>query len=80
MRRAEELRTAAKTAGGIDPQALALDDELAVFIERTRHVCGTARRRVLEGEKVSNEKMNSLSIKKHEQLPEWSYSLMPLKM
>jgi IS5 family transposase len=55
LRRAEELRTAAKTAGGIDPQAQALDDELAVFIERTRHVCGTARRRVLEGEKVSNE-------------------------
>ena len=26
-----------------------------MFIERTRHVCGTARRRVLEGEKVPNE-------------------------
>ena len=32
-----------------------------MFIERTRHVCGTARRRVLEGEKVPNgDKLFSL--------------------
>ncbi|HID21918.1 MAG TPA: ISNCY family transposase, partial [Planctomycetaceae bacterium] len=47
LKRAEELRRAAKTAGGIDPEAQALNDELAVFVERTRHVCATARRRVL---------------------------------
>ena len=29
--------------------------EITVFIERTRQVCGTARRRVLEGETVPNE-------------------------
>jgi len=29
--------------------------EIRVFIERTEHVCGTARRRVLEGEEVPNE-------------------------
>lgn len=29
--------------------------EIKVFIERTRQVCGTARRRVLEGETVPNE-------------------------
>jgi len=61
LNRAEELRNAAKKAGGFDFEAQALDDELAVFIERTRHVCGTARRRVLEGEKVPNgDKLFSL--------------------
>jgi len=54
LQRAEELRRAAKTLAGNDLQAQALDTELAVFIQRTRHVCGTARRRVLEGEQVPN--------------------------
>lgn len=55
LNRAEDLRNAAKKGGGLDFEAQSLDDELAVFIERTRHVCGIARRRVLEGEKVPNE-------------------------
>jgi hypothetical protein len=37
-----------------DLEALSLLAELKVFAERTRHVCGTARRRVLEGETVPN--------------------------
>ncbi len=59
--RAEALRIAIQKASAADPEVLGLDAELAVFIERTRHVCGTARRRVLEGEKVPNrEKLFSL--------------------
>jgi len=58
--RAEALRIAAQNAAG-DLEVLALDAELAVFVERTRHVCGTARRRVLEGKKVPNaEKLFSI--------------------
>jgi len=59
--RAEALRIAVENAAAADPEVLGLDAELAVFIERTRHVCGTARRRVLEGEKVPNrEKLFSI--------------------
>jgi hypothetical protein len=58
--RAEALRIAAPNAPG-DLQALGLDAELAVFLERTRHVCGAARRRVLEGQNVPNrEKLFSI--------------------
>ena len=58
--RAETLRIAAQNAAG-DLEVLALDAELAVFVERTRHVCGTARRRVLEGQKIPNaEKLFSV--------------------
>ena len=40
---------------------MALDGELAGFLEKTRHVCGTARRRVLQGEHVPNsEKLFSI--------------------
>jgi IS5 family transposase len=58
--RTETLRIAAQNAAA-DLEVLALDAELAVFVERTRHVCGTARRRVLEGQKVPNtEKLFSI--------------------
>jgi IS5 family transposase len=39
---------------GADMNVLSLVAELKVFAERTRQVCGTARRRVLEGETVPN--------------------------
>jgi IS5 family transposase len=59
--RAEALRIAVQTAPAVDLEVLGLDAELAVFLERTRHVCGTARRRVLEGQKVPNrEKLFSI--------------------
>lgn len=58
--RAETLRITAQNAAG-DLEVLALDAELAVFVERTRHVCGTARRRVLEGQKIPHaEKLFSV--------------------
>jgi len=53
-RRAEKLRKKAQRRTAADAEILALDAELQVFLERTLHVCGTARRRVLEGENVPN--------------------------
>ena len=59
--RAEKLRKKLRKRRSADVQALALENDLAVFIERTRHVCGTARRRVIEGEQVpNNEKLFSI--------------------
>jgi len=53
MLRADELRKkAGKRAAAAE--ILAWDAELKIFLERTRHVCGTARRRVLLGETVPN--------------------------
>ena len=47
--RADRLREKAQKRGA-DVEALAVDRDLAVFIERTRHVCDTAQRRVILGE------------------------------
>ena len=49
VQRAEALEMAVENAGTADAGVLGLNAELAVFIERTRHVCDTARRRVLQG-------------------------------
>lgn len=59
--RAETLRNAAEEAHAADPGVMGLAADLAKYIERTRHVCSTARRRVLEGETVpNNEKLFSI--------------------
>jgi hypothetical protein len=39
----------------LDTQSLERIAQIQVFVARTQQVCGTARRRVLEGEKVPNE-------------------------
>lgn len=52
INRAEKLRKQVHKRA--DAEILALDAELKVFLQRTLHVCGTARRRVLQGEKVPN--------------------------
>jgi Arc/MetJ-type ribon-helix-helix transcriptional regulator len=52
--RAEALPQEALSRGG-DLDVLALVAELKTFAERTRHVCSTARRRVLQDEVVANE-------------------------
>jgi len=76
--RAETLRIAAQNAAA-DLEVLALDAELAVFIERTRHVCGTARRRVLEGQKVPNaEKLFSI-FEPHTQLYKRGKAAQPVQ-
>lgn len=54
-RRAEKLRKKVPRHTADVVEILALDAELQVFLERTLHVCGTARRRVLQGENVPNQ-------------------------
>lgn len=54
------------TAGGV--QALALDQELETFLQRTRHVCGLARRRVLEGETIPHSEKLFSVFETHTQL------------
>jgi hypothetical protein len=59
--RADGLRATLQISSAIDVEATALDHELATFLQRTRHVCGTARRRVFGGETVPNsEKLFSI--------------------
>lgn len=62
LTRAETLReTVRKYGTGGGAEALALDKELETFVQRTRQVCGLARRRVLEGETIPNhEKLFSI--------------------
>jgi hypothetical protein len=57
--RAHRLRQIVRHSA--DAEISGLDAELEVFLQRTQHVCGTARRRVLEGEQVPNgEKLFSI--------------------
>lgn len=62
LTRAETLReTVRKYARGGGAEALALDKDLETFLQRTRHVCNLARRRVLEGETIPHhEKLFSI--------------------
>jgi len=62
LARADELdQRLLSHGGGIDLKVLASGAELKVFVERTRHVCDTATRRVLEGQTVPNrEKLFSI--------------------
>jgi hypothetical protein len=58
LARADELQ---QHVCGVDLKVIASSAELKVFVERTRHVCGTATRRVLNGEAVpNNEKLFSI--------------------
>jgi hypothetical protein len=62
LTRAETLReTLRKYGTGGGAEALALDKDLETYLQRTRHVCGLARRRVLQGETIPNhEKLYSI--------------------
>jgi len=55
LRRATETCETLQSDYDLDIVSIAQMAEITVFIERTRQVCGTARRRVLEGETVPNE-------------------------
>ena len=55
LSRAKELCETLETHPSLDFASVSQLAELKVFIERTEQVCGTARRRVLEGEQVPNE-------------------------
>jgi len=59
--RADTLRETLRKISSGDVEALALEHVLETFLQRTRQVCGTARRRVLGGETISNrEKLFSI--------------------
>jgi IS5 family transposase len=59
--RADKLRESLNNRRKASGEVLALDAQLNTFMERTRHVCGTARRRVLQGETIPNhEKLFSI--------------------
>jgi len=61
LARADKLRKSLKKRENTGGEILALDAQLNTFMERTRHVCGTARRRVLQGETIPNgEKLFSI--------------------
>ena len=62
LTRAETLRETVRKYGiGGGAEALALDKDLETFLQRTRHVCDLARRRVLQGETIPHsEKLFSI--------------------
>jgi len=80
LRRAETLReTARKYGRGGGAEALALDKDLETFLQRTRHVCNLARRRVLEGETIPHrEKLFSI-FETHTQLYKRGKASEPLQ-
>ena len=62
LTRAETFReTVRKYGTGGGAEALALNHDLETYLQRTRHVCNLARRRVLQGETIPNhEKLFSI--------------------
>ena len=55
LSRASEMCKTLQNEYELDTRTISRIAEIKVFIERTEHVCGTSRRRVLEGETVPNE-------------------------
>ena len=79
LTRADKLRERLKTRGKVSGEVLALDTQVQGFMERTRHVCGTARRRVLQGENVpNNEKLFSI-FETHTQLYKRGKAAQPVQ-
>jgi transposase, IS5 family len=79
LTRADKLRASLKTKGKANGEVLALDTQLHTFMERTRQVCGTARRRVLQGENVPNhEKLFSI-FETHTQLYKRGKAAQPVQ-
>jgi len=59
--RADALREKVRKISSGMLEAMALDNDLDIFLQRTRQVCDTARRRVRCGEKIANrEKLFSI--------------------
>jgi IS5 family transposase len=79
LTRADQLRVRRQNRGKASSEVRALDAQLQIFIERTRHVCGTARRRVLQGESVPNaEKLFSI-FETHTQLYKRGKAAQPVQ-
>jgi hypothetical protein len=79
LTRADELRAAAAKGKSANPEISALDRELAVFVQRTQQVCGTARRRVLQGEQVPNHDKLFSMFEPHTQLYKRGKAGQPLQ-
>ncbi len=77
--RAEELRKRVQRRRSGAIEVLTLTAELQVFLERTRHVCGTARRRVLQGEQVPNRDKLFSIFEPHTQLYKRGKAATPLQ-
>jgi hypothetical protein len=77
--RADNLRKTLENKGHASGEALALDAQLQTFLQRTRRVCGTARRRVLHGETIPNhEKLFSI-FETHTQLYKRGKAAQPVQ-
>ncbi len=68
LERAQELCQQLEKNYVLDFAAVSEIAGIRVYIERTEHVCGTARRRVLEGEAVPNEEKLFSMFEPHTQL------------
>ncbi|UCC30011.1 MAG: ISNCY family transposase [Phycisphaerales bacterium] len=77
--RAENLRQRLARRLAADVKLLGLDAELAAFLERALHVCQTARRRVLEGEKVPNQDKLFSIFETHTQLYKRGKTAQPVQ-
>ena len=77
--RAERLRAHRSVQAAMDPEVLAEDVPLKEFLRLTRLVCGTATRRVLEGQSVPNrDKLFSL-FETHTQLYKRGKAAQPVQ-
>jgi hypothetical protein len=86
LRRTEKILTRAKETYhtlenkyDLEFASVARIAEIKVFIERTEHVCGTAHRRVLQGEKVPNEDKLFSIFEPHTQLYKRGKAGQPLQ-
>jgi hypothetical protein len=68
LERCDELQRHWSRHGGGDAKTLGIALELQTFMERTRQVCGTARRRVLQGQTVPNDEKLFSIFETHTQL------------
>ena len=66
--RAEELRASLPRGVQADAEVLGWSGDLEVFLDRTRHVCGTAHCRVLQGQSIPNSEKLFSVFETHTQL------------
>jgi IS5 family transposase len=79
LTRAKETCQTLENERHLDLAAVSRIAEIKVFSERTEHVCGTARRRVLEGESVPNEDKLFSIFEPHTQLYKRGKAGQPLQ-
>ncbi len=79
LRRAKKLCETVEIEAAGDIRVIAQVAALKEFIERTEHVCNTARRRVLEGEHVPNEDKLFSIFEPHTQLYKRGKASQPIQ-